>query len=758
LGTRAVAPGVQGHRVFGRVAAWHIAVAAAVCAVAFTARADDTVIPPPPPDPAAAKAYAVLDGACAGCHQSGKLKNLPQPAANLGNILDLAALALVPSLVRPGLPDASPLYTSMHGRTMPPEGTGEDLTVTELTAVRDWIEQLPPVPTCGDRAPATPDIIAATVASSAQRLGAERARTTRFLSLATLSNACATPAELDSARAGIAYLVNALSLGLDPVKLQSAGPAGVLLEVDLSTIGWSTERWDRLAYRSPSAAFTPVNAGLQKALGTRVPVADAPWFADATTQAPAYYDLIGMSETLSSLLASLRIEPGAAKRDGVDRIGLKSSAVARGSRLLERLPFANGTAWFSREFAATAGRPDAIEQTIAAATITNRPAPVPQPDATLLHFDLPNGFPAYFAANANGARINDLPGSLLRDDAHPSHKVSAAQSCIGCHAMTSAALARNRTDDLKARIQSDSSMTKETREKLLFGHLEPAEWHKRFDEDAGRLNRALATAGIERGRKLDGLEPLPALIARYRRPVTAAEVANLAGVPTQRILDLGKAGSTALADVVTRLAFGPVPRDAVEAVLPEIAQRLGLENPTGPQPAGQSVSPSTAPELVLKAERLVFQSGDLLAITVRASTACRLTLITLDAKGRATVLYPNEFSIDPTLEAGREVRLPSEKAPYQFRLREKGQETLIGICAPGAKTIDSIRHDFEKQRFTELGDYRAFLNRSWSNKDGGDGRTTPRGRGARKPTDTPEPAAAGKAEPALRTAIRIRIE
>jgi mono/diheme cytochrome c family protein len=721
-------------------------------------RADDAAVPPPPADPAAAKAYAVLDGACAGCHQNGKLKILPQPAANLGNILDLSALSRMPSLVRPGLPDASPLYTSIHARAMPPEGAGDELTISDLTAVRDWIEQLPE-PTCTDRPPVTPEAITATLTSAAIRLGPERARTTRFLSLATFHNACATNAEMESARAGLAYLVNALSLGLDPVKLQPSGPAGVLLEVDLPAIGWTAERWDRLTYRAPAAAFAQISAALQKSLGTRVPVVDAGWFADATTQAPNYYDSIGMPETLSALLASLRIDPTPSKRDEADRIGLTASAVARGNRLIERRAFANGAAWFSREFAPTAGRPDLIEQTIAAANVTNRPTPQPQPDATLLHFDLPNGFPAYFAANASGARVNDLPGSLLRDDAHPSHKVAAAQSCLGCHAMAPAALGRKRTDDLKARIQADTSLSKETREKLLAGHREPAEWLKRLDEDAARFSRVLAAAGIEPGRKLDGLEPLPALIARYKRPVTAVDIAALAGVPPQRVIDLGKAGSIALADVTARLAFGPVPRDAVDAVLPEMAQRLGLDNPGGPPPATSTVVPSTAPELVLKAERSVFQSGDLLAIAVRASTACHLTLLTLDQKGRATVLYPNEFDADPTLEAGREVRFPSEKAPYQFRLREKGTETLIGVCTPSAKTADGIRHDYEKQRFTELGDYRAFLNRSWGSREGSDGKPAPRGRGARKPADSTETVPpAAKHEPQLRAAIRIKIE
>ena len=89
--------------------------------------------------------------------------------------------------------------------------------------------------------------------------------------------------------------------------------------------------------------------------------------------------------------------------------------------------------------------------------------------------------------------------------------------------------------------------------------------------------------------------------------------------------------------------------------------------------------------------------------------------------------------------------MPAENAGYQFRLRDKGQETLIGICSTTSKTVDSIAHDFEKQRFTELGDYRAFLNRSWGNRDG-----------ETKPARARTPAARGEVQ--ARAAFRITIE
>ncbi|MFW1447723.1 hypothetical protein ACEWAJ_23905, partial [Vibrio parahaemolyticus] len=56
-------------------------------------------VPPPPEDPRLAQVYAIFDGACAQCHQSGKLTR-PFPAGGLANILDLERVSREPQLVR----------------------------------------------------------------------------------------------------------------------------------------------------------------------------------------------------------------------------------------------------------------------------------------------------------------------------------------------------------------------------------------------------------------------------------------------------------------------------------------------------------------------------------------------------------------------------------------------------------------------------------------------------------------------------------
>ncbi len=722
------------------------------------AQAAEPVVPAQPADPAGAKAYRVLETSCAGCHQVGRLRaTLTRPAADLANILDLETLARNPALVVPGSADASPLYTAIQGRTMPPEGGGEQpaddiaLSPADLLAVRDWIEQLPPATAaCADRVPVTPAMLARAVGAAATKLDAARAATTRFISLAPLHNGCATPAEMQAAIDAVAMLINSLSLALEPVRPTATGADGLLLAVDLAAIGWDHERWDRLAFRAPAVAFVTLDEATQKSLGTRAPVVDADWFADAATRAPIYYDVLGLPDTLGGLLANARIDLSEATPGTVHRIGLRTSVVARGNRLIERRPFAGGTAWIARDFAPTAGRPDLFDMTVAAAGgDATKPRALPQPDATLLHFSLPNGFPAYFAANASGQRINDVPASVLRSGRHPSMLVQAAQSCIGCHAGGPVARVRGRTDDLKARLLVEAGLAKDVRDRLLAAHPEPAEWLKRIDEDQARLRRALAAAGLGDVGTIGGLAPLPALIARYQRPVAIDEIANMAGQEPARLLAAGRSGSLALADVAARLAFGRVARAEVDFVLPELAARAGFAVPGGGAVSAAAPPLAAVPDLILKAERPVYQNGDLLVLSVRANFTCALTVLTLDGKGRATVLYPNEFEGSVALEPNREIRIPGDKAPYQLRLRDKGSETLIGICAAGGKAVDGIHHDFEKQRFTELGDYRAFLSRAW----GTDGK--PR-RPARKPGETVEPAQ--PAEPQARTAIRIRIE
>ena len=102
----------------------------------------------PPSSPAAAKALNVLATYCAGCHQADRSAG-GAPQGDLDGILDLAALAREPSLVRPGQPDASALYTRLLTRH--PASAAEHPGAHEIEAVRTWIDELPQAAGCADR-------------------------------------------------------------------------------------------------------------------------------------------------------------------------------------------------------------------------------------------------------------------------------------------------------------------------------------------------------------------------------------------------------------------------------------------------------------------------------------------------------------------------------------------------------------------------------------------------------------------------------
>ena len=55
--------------------------------------------------------------------------------------------------------------------------------------------------------------------------------------------------------------------------------------------------------------------------------------------------------------------------------------------------------------------------------------------------------------------------------------------------------------------------------------------------------------------------------------------------------------------------------------------------------------------------------------------------------------------------------MPGAGGPYVFRAGPAGREHVVAICTSWPAPPDGIAYDWERQRFTELGDWRAFLAR-----------------------------------------------
>ena len=590
------------------------------------------------------------------------------------------------------------------------------------------------------------------------------------MTFAPLANTCTSPEDLTTYRQALTAILNGLSWGYEPVMLQPIDTAGTLFAIDLALLGWDSEIWETMAAASPYAALVNLPASLTEKTGSRTPVLRGDWLARAATRAPLYYELLGLPDRLSAMLAGLKLDTATTGPNAARRLGIKTSAISRGNRLIERYPFANGAAWIASEFAPTAGRPDLFE-----ATATPLPdgaaadnAPTVRPDATLLHFNLPNGFRAFFMANADGQRINDAPHSILLDTAKPGPRVSAGAACLSCHATEATALTSGSKDELLARIVASTQLSKEAKDRAASRHFTPESLTEAVKEDAARFVKANTEAGVDPARRTDRIAAIPALLNRYARPLSRDGFAAELGLSADaaELTALAPRASPSAQSILKRLAVGLVSRSDVEAVMPEILALLSGQTPqAAPSTPNAALSSTRAADtvedidLVLEPAKASFKVGELLSVTARTNRTCNLTLFTVDPNGRATVIYPNDFEQTNTLDAGRILKVPADNAPYQLRLGQKGRETIVGICSSTQKTVDGIRHDFERQRFTALGDYRAFLLRNWANGgDSGDSKPRARGRGAKPNADKAAERAAARADLQGRVALQIEVE
>jgi hypothetical protein len=241
-------------------------------------------VPSRPQDPVAGRAYDVLDAHCSRCHQRGRLQS-PYPATGLTNILALDAIARDPSLVRPGLPDGSALYTSLLRRAMPPPDGREAEAVTgpaaeEIEALRLWIEGLPAAVDSDCTWAGQARQLETRLLRMLRRLPAGAARRARFISLAHFESACPSPSQRSSAREGLLELAARLAEGRPEAVLDAGRDGSLVIAVDLDKLGWTTGDWDRLAANDPLAGFNARRLqSVRRVALSPVPVIRGDWLA-----------------------------------------------------------------------------------------------------------------------------------------------------------------------------------------------------------------------------------------------------------------------------------------------------------------------------------------------------------------------------------------------------------------------------------------------------------------------------------------------
>jgi hypothetical protein len=709
--------------------------------------------------PAAAKAYLVLETYCARCHQSGKSAALTPPSS-FANILDLDDIARVPGLVRPGNPDGSTLYLRMfqHGRG---NGAADDSapsepSASEIEAVRDWIDDL------GSRrdarkesCAAVPRVRAADVDAAIgawlSQIGAERARDTRFLTVAHLENACASDAELAAWRQAMVLALNSLSWSPTPARVEAIGDTLSVFSIRLSELGWVAAHWEKLAAAYPAGAGEPSAPAIAEATGTAVPILRADWLASTALRSPLYTELLGLPDTLAELKRLFGVEQAArGAAAGGDqtpiRLMLRSSLETQKPRLIERRLAKGMPFWIAYELPQRGEGRELLEQPLASVPGALGPGPAPvvrsggretlPVEGVRTLFSLPNGIPGMAAFDGDGRRLIDhrLPAHAPR---------VPSLGCQSCHASGPI----RSDDEMRLHIDSDKfSGDAALRDAARRVYPPAAELQRIFEDDRGGVRRAYVAAGVDPDLRVHGLGLVSALARQYDMDVGVERAAAEFGLDMATFVERLKSydGAEEIQILAMRLRQGPIARSEAERLYAALrSSRLVTATASAASAARAAVSPvartdggvdgGAALKISFWSEQTGYRTGELLALYAVPSGDCHLTVIGIDPNGKATVLFPNDLQQDNLVRGGRIHRVPSADAGYQLRLKEKGLETLIAICDSRQKAPDGVEHDFERQRFTVLGNWRNFLRTSLEETAGArsDAARTQRSRGRR---------------------------
>jgi hypothetical protein len=752
-----------------QTAALKMAAAIGVLAALFgPALADDVK---PPSDPVARAAFDVLEKHCSRCHQEGRLTARERPAKNFGNVLKLDELAETPSLVRPGNPFASKLFKQIVDKEMPYdvmyEGADKPApSEADIKAIAAWINALgtankvasaapivaagaaPATPAAASEvaasqsapaaaatkqlAPAGPAASEAPVATAAagcaghtfvshqdmvglmaadlDKLPKSRARGTRYLTLTHFTNICTKDKLLEVYRQGAVKLINSLSRSPDVVRLETIDPDASILRINIDDLGWDAADWDEViaSYPYNTQPDTQLNGVLNAATGTRLPYVRADWFAFAAARPGLYEKILKLPRTFQALAKDQGVDVEANIRKFIARrVGFQKSGVSENNRLIERHPSRSGYFWTSYDFSGNRGRQSLFEHPLGPGGPNGF-----QHNGGETIFGLPNGFQAYYLNNAKGEPLSRGPTNIVHDLGRKDLTVTNGISCMGCHDQGM----RKAKDDVRASVLSGRSFSKDVREAVEALYPPTERMDQIIAADGKRFTDAMARAGLDPTLKLNGVEMINALSDRYEADLDFEQAAAEFGLTKEALAKAADDVEKRFKPLVRRLEQDVVPRDQFETAFRELAADVSDEQIVRVVGAKSAVARPARSEadvdLSLTSDRDGYKRGDSPVFTIVSARECFLTLTDVDEKGEGTVLFPNKFEQKNVIKANVPVQFPSAGAPYQYRMKDRGVETVVAVCSERDNSVDGIRHDFNRAAFTSVTDYTRSIARS----------------------------------------------
>jgi hypothetical protein len=690
-----------------------VSVAFVILLVAGRAAASDDVRSPD--DPVAKAAFEVLDRSCARCHQEGRLVGRDRPASGFGNILKLDEIGKNRALIVPGNPYGSYLFKRIVDREMPYDVMMEGANApspneADIKTLETWINSLAEqTATCETRKFVTNKDVVALIATDLENLPRTRANATRYLTLTHLTNICTDPEALKVYAQGAIKLVNSLSRSSDVVRLETIDPEHSILRINLNDIGWQPSDWDVILANDPYAMLpdTQLMNLLEGTTGTKLPYVRADWFAFAASRPPLYNRLLKLPSSFRQLAEAEGVSvDDDIRRFLAKRAGFQKSGVSANNRLIERHAAHNGYFWTSYDFAGNRQKQNLFEFPLG----PGGPGGF-DPDGGETIFSLPNGFQAYFLNNAKGDPLDKGPTTIVRDLSRKDLAVTNGISCMGCHDQGM----RKAKDDVRASVLGGRTFSKDVKDAVAALHPVPDVMDGIIEEDGKRFAGAMTRARLDPKLKLNGVEMINALAKRYEDDVDGTLAAAELGLAKDEFSKAANDSDKRLKPLLRRLEQGLVPRDQFETTFKDIAKDITDDQPVnvaGVDDKDTAAKPAPRASLSVTSDKDFYRQGDTPKFTVLSNADCFLTLTNVDEKGQGTVLFPNKFQQENSIKANAELQFPPPGAPFQYRMRDKGFETVIVVCTEQATDVDGIKHDFGKSAFTIVDNYTRSVTRS----------------------------------------------
>lgn len=93
-------------------------------------------------------------------------------------------------------------------------------------------------------------------------------------------------------------------------------------------------------------------------------------------------------------------------------------------------------------------------------------------------------------------------------------------------------------------------------------------------------------------------------------------------------------------------------------------------------------------------DKTAYAVGDKITIHFETNQDCYLTLIDIDARGNATVLFPNRYNRENRIEAGRTYTIPGDRMGFDFYIEPPGGVDIIKAIA-SLEPVVSLKELFD---------------------------------------------------------------